>query len=211
MAKKSSSKGKGKKGRNIGKTVDPVTGRYIQETENGRTFLVRDDVLYHHSVGKWETESDWSDTSDDTLTPLKSAPVEISGVLTVDGVPIEHPDAIFQYQLGDHVIIADNSRSTLRQRDVYIGDFRYDKTGRLLDGRVDYHAWYEESPFLLNGSISKANDSAYRPLPSWDNYMTLVTNDEDPSPNGLMAIRAFGGGKYFYEGWQKEIFNAALV
>jgi hypothetical protein len=211
VAKRSSSKGKGKRGRNIGKTVDPVTGRYIQETEGGITFLLKDDIVYHHSVGKWETESDWSNASDDSFIPLKSAPVDINGVLAVDGTPIEHPDAIMQVQLGDHAIVIDNSRGTLRQRDVYIGDFRYDKKGRLLDGRVDYNAWYEESPSLVNGSISKATDSAYRPFSSWDNYMTLVTNDEDPSPNGLMAIRAFGGGKYFYEGWQKEIFNPVLV
>ncbi len=139
VAKTPSSKGKGKgkasKGRGNSKTVDPVTGRYIQETEGGTNLLVRDDVTYH--------------TTDDSLIAIRSTPVQINGVLTLDGIPIEHPDAIVQVQLGDRAIVIDNSRSTMRQRDVYLGDFRYNKKGMLLGGTVEYRAYLEEKSILI--------------------------------------------------------------
>jgi hypothetical protein len=37
------------------------------------------------------------------------------------------------------------------------------------------------------------------------------TSVMEQSGGGLPAFRAFGGGKFFYEGWQLDPFNTALV
>ena len=109
-----SSKGKGgKKGGKAGK--DPVTGRYMQETEDGRTFLVRDDAIYQNDTGKWENSSDWNNASDDVLTLLQSAPPE------VNGIHIGYPDSIMQWQLGDNAVVGSTSYDTIRyEYELYI-------------------------------------------------------------------------------------------
>jgi hypothetical protein len=199
-----SSKGKGgKKGGKAGK--DPVTGRYMQETEDGRTFLVRDDGIYHY---KDNGTPDY--LKDDTLTLLGSAPAEADGIHVADSVVIQH-------QFGDKAVVISSSRDTIRQRDVYVGDFTYDKKGRLTGGRVEFHAYIEEQPSFatpserIGGGIYQATDPTYKPFSEWDTSTVQLVDDDDPATGGLPAIRAFGGGKYFYEGWYNSLFDTSLA
>jgi hypothetical protein len=190
-----SSKGKGgKKGGKVGK--DPVTGRYMQEMEDGRTFLVRDDGIYK------------SEASNNTITPLTSVPPEVAGI------HIDEPDSIIQIQFGDNAVVISSSRSTIRQRDVYLGHFTYDKKGRLTSGKVEFHAYLEEKPSdptWIGGGIYQATDLAYKSFSEWDASTVQLVDDDDPSTGGLPVIRAFGGGKYFYEGWDMNPFDTSLL
>jgi hypothetical protein len=208
MPRKSSKRKGGKKRDKAGNTGrDPVTGRYMQEMVDGRTFLVRDDAIYQNDVGKWENPSDWNNASDDVLTLLQSVPTE------TNGIHISYPDAIIQWQLGDNAVVGSTSYDTIRTRTVYLGDFKYDKNGKLISGRIDYHARLEEKPSdptWIGGGIYQAQDTLYRPLTEWDNYGIEIV-DVKQSTGGLAAIRAFGGGKYFFEGWDNNVFDPTIV
>jgi hypothetical protein len=198
-----SSKGKGgKKGGKAGK--DPVTGRYMQETEDGRTFLVRDDGIYK------------TQASDNTITPLISIPPEVAGIHTGE------PDSIMQFQFGDNAIVQTNSHGTLRQRNIYLGDFKYDKNGKLTSGRVDFRASIEEKPSdpaWVFGSIRKAQDTLYRSPNEWDNHLGdetwtnygQIVEGYVPTEQELSEIRLFGAGRYFYNGWELDPFNPSIV
>ena len=171
-------------------------------------FLVRDDGIYEHKVGKWETQSDWNDASDDTFTPLISIPPEVNGIHIAD------PDSIIQVQFGDNAVVISSSRSTIRQRDVYLGDFTYDKKGKLTSGKVEFHAYLEEKPSdptWIGGGIYQATDPTYKPFSEWDASTVEIVDHDDPVTGGLPVIRAFGGGKYFYESWHNNLFDTSLV
>jgi hypothetical protein len=95
---------------------------------------------------------------------------------------------------------------------VYLGDFIYDKNGRLTSGKVEFRAALEEKPSdptWIGGNIYQVQDTLYRPPTEWDKYGTEIV--DETATGGLAAIRAFGGGKYFFEGWDNNVFDTTIV
>jgi hypothetical protein len=213
-----SSKGKGgKKGGKAGR--DPVTGRTLLISQDGRTEMVKDDVVYEIIEGSPNT------AADDIIRPLQSMPITppSSGVF------------YHQVQLGDDCILVTNYREAdTVVRNVILGKTSYDKKGRATTTSETSSAYMQTlktaNPDRMWGDV-RSNSSPYV-FPTSSIFMlplergTLVAEVGMSFPiaadgtessvmneygGGLSAIRAFGGGKYFYDGWQLDPFNTSLV
>jgi hypothetical protein len=208
VPKKSSSKGKGK---------DPITGRTLQFTGDGRTVEVQDDVVYEVIDGSPDT------MVDDVIRPLKSIPT---------GLP---QNGVFyaQFQLGDDAIMMTRIRDIdTVYRDVLIGSTAYNKRGKASIGTYTDTAFMQtlktQNPDRTWGvyekysSPYKAPASSLMFLPPGEEVAMVGTSfpiAEDgtqssvisESGGGLAAFRALGGGKFFYEGWQLDPFNTSII
>ena len=194
---------------------DPVTGRTFQASTGGRTIVFQDDVVYETIEGSPDTYAD------DIIRPLKSIPI---------GAPPAGSSYV-QFQLGsDRMAFSmygdGRSVNENMQRGVMFGKFSYDNKKRLTSvtlasgGNI---AQSDSNPDVLHGGIQKDISSrAYTPEQLFgDNReeapyidLTEYSNDgkrKEESGGGLAAIRAFGGGKYFFDGWQNSLFDTSLV
>jgi hypothetical protein len=208
VAKKSSSRGKGKgKGKSkAGK--DPITGRSLLLSQDGNTVEIRDDVIYEVWQGSPDT------FSDDTFTPVRGTPTS------------RPPDGAYygQYQLGDDRIVSatyGNYDEGVQYRSVALGDFSYDKHGRMTRSSVTNSGFTQVSDYdtgRVFGTLEEFSQPWISRIPYEGtpppstitaNYSYNSTDPEEGG--GLAAIRAFGGGKYFFEGWQNNLFDTSLV
>ena len=206
MAKKSSSRGKGK-----GKDKDPITGRSMLLSDGSRTFEVKDDVVYEVIEGSPDT------TADDVLTPLATQPT---------GAP--RPGSHYmQYQFGNDRVVQTSYGSwapDAMYRSVSLGSFSYDKKGRL--SLLTETSWgmiqkSDSNTDVLFGTVERflspqqiTPDQKFSgvrgPTEITANYCYNCADGVEKG-GGLAAIRAFGGGKYFFEGWQINLFDTSLV
>ena len=208
-----SGKGKGgKKGGKVGNIgnegKDPVTGRTWLVQGNGRSELVRDDVVYEITYGSLDTDMD------DIIKPLNSIPT---------GAPPAGA-SYMQFQLGSDRIVMNQYHQGKMQRGVLLGEFSYDQIKRLAFATPESTGQLSQSdsnPNILDGDIENFNPrikyaakeiSPTSPHPTEE--VAVYSNngtDREESGGGLAAIRAFGGGKYFFEGWQNNLFDTSLV
>jgi hypothetical protein len=211
-----SSKGKGgKKGGkagNIGNEgKDPVTGRTWLIPGNGRSELVRDDVVYEYTYGSPDT------VMDDIIKPLNSIPT---------GAPPTGA-AYMQFQLGSDRIVLNGYYQGKMQRSVTLGEFSYDAQKGLAFITPTSSATLFQSDgdpndlvgntYNFNPPIKYASNSQEllsTSLAANAQTVAYTYNDginREEKGGGLAAIRAFGGGKFFFEGWQNNLFDTSLV
>ena len=205
----------GSKGVKGGK--DPVTGRTITTTIDGVTSTFKDDVVYEHLSGSPDT------IADDIIRPLKSIP---------NGAPPAGNDYI-QFQLGDDRIAVNtyfggSSRAQNHEniaRYLILGRNAYDKkTGKLTSitpEKVGGLTKSDSIPDAESGVIAKVTtplkvtsedlfSSNPLPLKTLAEYSHGSTVEIDTG-GGLATIKAFEGGKYFFDGWQNNLFSPSLV
>ena len=106
-----------------------------------------------------------------------------------------------------------------------LGEFLYDKEKRLEYFTPASFADLDQSdsnPNDLDGDIKNYNPrikyaakelgptTSLPPEQEVARYYSDGTYKEE-SGGGLAAIRAFGGGKYFFEGWQNNLSDTSLV
>ena len=217
MPNKSSSKGKDLTSKAVPKTSssegkDAITGRTIQVTSDGRTISLQNDVIYE------VIEGDPGTLADDIIRPLKSEP----------STPPPNGVTYAQVQLGDNAIMMTNIRDTdTIYRSVFIGSTNYDKKGAATTSNLT-DASYMQTRTMANpdrtwGEIRKFSTPYLTPSSSINKIpletagvQASVTTSPpsttlDESGGGLAALRAFRGGKYFYEGWQLDPFNTSIV
>jgi hypothetical protein len=181
--------------------------------------MVKDDVVYEIIEGSPDT------AADDIIKPLESVPT----------IPPPFGVLYSQFQLGDNCILQTNYRDvdTVVRR-VTLGKTSYDKKGRATTASETSSAYMQTlktaNPDRMWGDV-RSNSSPYV-FPASSIFMlplergTLVAEvgmsfpiAEDGTESsimneyggGLSAIREFGGGKHFYEGWQLDPFNTSLV
>ncbi len=190
-----------------------MTGRTLTGYGNNHTFDFRDDVVYEIQGGSLAA------TSDDTIRTLNSIP---------QGAP---PDGSYylQFQLGNNVIamnaygmFASDGNDDL-YRYILLGDTSYSKKQKLTKAEIKSTGFIQKSdknPDVFFGHL-------YDHPGNW--IFSLTDNGTPPASidiaaydwgsgsgaketgGGLAAIRAFGGGKYFFEGWQNNLFDTSLV
>lgn len=195
---------------------DPITGRTITTTIDGITNTFKDDVIYEHISGSPDT------IADDIIRPLTSIP---------KGPPPAGSDYI-QFQLGDDRIVVNNYFGGPRTQNdeniarfLMIGKNTYDKiTGKLTSmtpEKVGSLIKSDSKPDIQSGIITKVTkpikvspkdlfDGNPIPLKTLAEYTHDTTGIRDTG-GGLATIKAFEGGKYFFEGWQNTLFNPSLV
>jgi hypothetical protein len=213
VAKKSSSRGKGK-----GKGKDVITGRTLQLTSDGRTIELKDDVVYEFIDQSTDT------VADDLIRSLRSVPT---------GAP---PDGAYyiQIQLGDDAIALTRVYDIdTVYRSVDIAKTSYDRKGKAKISSFSDLAYMQTlttvNPDRRWGAIRHLSSPYTIPSSSIGEIPLdlgieiarlgeFQSNPSDPSSpivnesgGGLPAFRAFGGGKFFYEGWQLDPFNTSLV
>jgi hypothetical protein len=206
VAKKTSSKGKGK-----GK--DPITGRTLQLTSDGRELEFKDDIIYDLNLGN---------TAGSDIKALDNSPVS---------PPL--PGRIYtQFQLSKNALVQNDEGYTDpfsgadQHRGVMLGKFLYDKAGRIKDATIKAVAFVNESTTSdeIDAVIMNYANPVRLTFPSpidigtgtvVAQYFVNYSSDGERSTGeiggGLAAIRAFGGGKYFFEGWQNNLFDTSLV
>ena len=109
-------------------------------------------------------------------------------------------------------------------RFVWSGSVTYDKSGRAvgMTGR-DYGYIYMGLDGDFFGRILRFTDLGEMPTSRLLTAPLYTLNNQEiarigssgvspeESGEGLPAFRSFGGGKYFYDGWQLDPFNTSLV
>ena len=203
-----SGKGKGgKKGGKAGK--DPVTGRTVLLSEGGRTIEIQDDVVYEITP-----QGSPDLLADDILKPLASIPL---------GAP---PDGTYygQFQFGDDRIIFTNYGlydDPVQYRYVALGNFVYDRRGKMVQSTITSDGFTQvsdDNPTQIFGNLFQYSqpwvstvprEGVEPPSTETASYCYLCLEQE--KGGGLAAIRAFGGGKYFFEGWQNNLFDTSLA
>jgi hypothetical protein len=203
--------GKGKGGKKGGKGgKDPVTGRSIEYMADGRLVAFQDDVVYEVTKGSPDTYAD------DIYTPLKAVPI---------GPPREGAYYL-QVQLGgDRMIFNSYGRiaDPVQYRVASFGGFTYDKNGRMArmsissDGTMQMN---DDNSSPRFGYLTVYSPPSVPSLPydgGFHSGTELASYDwgsgsgAKETGGGLAAIRAFGGGKYFFEGWQNNLFDTSLA
>jgi hypothetical protein len=208
MPRKSGKNKGGKKGGKVGK--DPVTGRSLLLSAEGNTVEIKDDVVYEI----WEGSSDT--VADDVYTPVNGIP---------SGAP--RPGTHYgQFQFGDRELVISSYGDwypDVLYRSVLVGDFSYDSKGRLTRASVSSEGMIQksdENPDVLFGNIDEypqrwnftpAQYPGTPPEPTNVAGYSWTSSPNEESGGGLAAIRAFGGGKFFFEGWQNNLFDTSLV
>jgi hypothetical protein len=112
----------------------------------------------------------------------------------------------------------------VQYRNVLLGNFSYDKNGRMTkfgttssrmiqvsdDNLEQLFGTVEQFPQLWTTSAPFDYNKTFPPQSTvLADYCYLCLEQE--KGGGLAAIRAFGGGKYFFEGWQNNLFDTSLV
>lgn len=207
MPRKSGRNKGGKKGGKAGK--DPITGRSVEFMEDGRLVEVKDDVVYEVTKGSPDT------AADDIYRPLASIPL---------GAP---PDGTYysQVQLGNDRIISTSYglfADPVQYRYVAFGNFAYDRRGKMIQSTITSDGFTQVS----DDNLSQLFGTLRQYSQPWvstnfgadDAPSSIITadycyncSDGPEQGGGLAAIRAFGGGKYFFEGWQNNQFDTSLA
>lgn len=216
MPRKSSKRKGGRKRGKAGKIGnegrDPVTGRSVEFIQDGRLIELQDDVVYEVTKGSPDTYAD------NIYTPLRQIPVG----------PPRDGTYYFQVQLGDNQLIASSYGEyddSVLFRNIDAGSFSFDKQGRMSEARIVSSGMMQLAATdqdQLFGTITEFAPplSSATPLAvpiGGSSPSATVTADycylclEQEKGGGLAAIRAFGGGKFFFEGWQNNLFDTSLV
>ena len=182
----------------------------LQITAEGRTIEVQDDVVYEVIDGSPDT------MADDVFRPLNS-------------IPIGAPDnGVFyaQFQLGDNAIMMTKIRDIdTVYRSVLLGSTAYDKRFKASISSFTDSAYMQtlktQNPDRTWGVYEKYSSPYKTPtsslffLPQGAELAAVTTSPPsttlEESGGGLSAFRTFGGGKYFYEGWQLDPFNTSII
>jgi hypothetical protein len=216
MPRKSSKRKGGKERDKAGNTGrDPVTGRTVEFLQDGRLVELQDDVVYEVTRGSPDT------FADNIYTPLKQIPI----------TPPRDGTYYFQVQLGDNHLIANSYggeweyNDSVSFRNVDVGSFSFSKGESMSEARIVSSGMMQVATTdqdQLFGTITEFTPSLSSVTPlaipiGGPSPTAIVTADycylcsEKEKGGGLAAIRAFGGGKYFFEGWQNNLFDTSLV
>ena len=193
----------------VNTTKEQATGRSMLVSKDGRTIEIKDDVVYEVHPGSPET------FVDDVITELKSIPKSAP------------PSGAFytQVQLGDHSVVSNSYGDwapDAQYRSALLGDFNYDKGKHITSSKVSSIGYIQKS--AKNDEILFGNIGSFNPAWTFDpsklensppnqnqtsNYAWNSTPVE--TGGGLSAIRGFGGGRFFFEGWQNNLFDTTLA
>jgi hypothetical protein len=214
MSRKSGKSKGGKKGGKVGK--DPVMGRTALLSLDGRIIEIQDDVVYQVTKGSPDT------AADDIYRPLASIPL---------GAP---SDGTYysQVQLGNDRVVSTTYgffADPVQYRHVALGNFVYDNRGKMIQSTITSDGFTQVSDDNLSrlfGTIFQYSQpwtstmmyTGLQPTPIESLPPSTITadycyncSDGPEKGGGLAAIRAFGGGKYFFEGWQNNLFDTSLL